>query len=321
MKKSQRKMTVTEALAKVANLPRTEVAQTAPRESLASWTRGYDAEEKRKQEEAEQAKFAGVRAAENQLNETMRQLRDQQAAALFQSESVELNSKCPLIKDGDFTEKDSVESIRVRVRAAFDAARLAIEETDGVRLEASALSKCQTVSRKNLQVKWTEAEAWGSLIRHMLDLGVFTSHDVTYLRVTAPVAQEQPTVDLLAAIEALPATREGERKARELANASYWTTEAADMYAKWAQSIYDAWSVTLTEKQKQAVIQYFLDTNKSFLRYESWNEARRYLVKVGVLESCMVTEDEVLAGRLENTNLNDRDARIAFARESRRING
>jgi hypothetical protein len=93
------------------------------------------------------------------------------------------------------------------------------------------------------------------------------------------------------------------------------------MYAKWAQSIYDAWSVTLTEKQKQAVIQYFLDTNKSFLRYESWNEARRYLVKAGILQSHMVTEDEVLAGRIESTDMSTRDARLEFARESRRING
>ena len=231
----------------------------------------------------------------------LRQLRDQQISALFTTESEELNEQCPLIKDGDFTEQDSVESIRLRIREAFDAARLILEDVDGVRLEPTALPKCQAVSKKNLRVRWTVSQAWEILIRYMIDLGALTSHDITYLQVTAPVSQEQSS-DPLAEMMNQPATREGERKARELGNVSYWTTEAADMYAKWAQSIYDAWSVTLTEKQKQAVIQYFLDTNKSFLRYESWNEARRYLVKAGILQSHMVTEDEVFAGRIEIPN-------------------
>jgi len=307
-------------LAKVNAMPRTDVAQTAPRETLASYTRGYDAEVARQNEAAEQARFAGVRAAENALNETLQKARAQQAAALFNQESDELKSRCKNIVDDQFAEM-SVEQCRQMIREAFDSFRTTLEETQGVRLEATALQKLQAISRKNLGIDLTDANVWWRLYDHANELGVFSDRDVTSIRVAAPSAQEQSS-DPLAEMMNQPATREGERKARELANEHFFSTECREVYDRFLAHCASTWEFAPTEKQARAIVQWFQDTNRSMtVDRTAWDDMRRSLVLAGVLPGHMVTEDEVLAGRLENTNLNDRDARIEFARESRRING
>lgn len=320
MAKKHRVKNPWQELAKVNAMPRTDVAQTAPRETLASYTRGYDAEVARQNEAAEQARFAGVRAAENALNETLQKARAQQAAALFNQESDELKSRCKNIVDDQFAEM-SVEQCRQMIREAFDSFRTTLEETQGVRLEATALQKLQAISRKNLGIDLTDANVWWRLYEHASELGVFSDRDVTSIRVAAPSAQDQSS-DPLAEMMNQPDTREGSRRATELSNEAYWSGEAAEMYQKWAQHLYDTWGVTLTEPQKQAVISWFMKWNKSFTRYESWNECRRALVAAQILDSSMITADEALSQALESTtvSLDNREARQDFIRRSRIIN-
>jgi hypothetical protein len=156
----------------------------------------------------------------------------------------------------------------------------------------------------------------------MIELSAFTSHDVTYLRVVAPAAPQAQSSDPLAEMLNQPATREGERKARELANEHFFSTECREVYNRFLAHCASTWEFSPTEKQARAIVQWFQDTNRSMtVDKTAWDDMRRFLVLAGVLPSRMVTEDEVLAGRIENTDMSTRDARLAFAAESRRING
>ncbi len=323
MKKKHNRSSL-EALLAVQTAPTVKYTAPQGRETLSSFTREYEAAEQRKKDAEEQARLAPVKAAEQQLTETLKALRREQAQALQTVESYYLNTECPLIQDGDFTAQDSVEAIRVRVRNAFDAARQTLEETDGVRLEQGALERCQRVSKLNLQVSWVTPKAWETLIRHMIELGAFSPHDVTHLRAAQPVEQpvQETPVNTLDALDALPNSREGERAARELALRHYLSVEASEMFFKWLKHLYDDYNgFSPNEEQKKAAIQFFQTWNRSYLNYQSWDECRRYLVAAHVFPSHLLTPDEKLSIELEDADLTDRNVRVEFARRSRLING
>ena len=295
----------TAALAAIQTAPKTALDTPAePRNGMKAFAHKFDIDQ-------EATKNAPLKAAQGEHSRLLRELIDRDIPTLYVAPSSFLEATAPSVGDGSQFNNVNPQEIRATIRRVFSEFEDSIM-AEG-QLTVSGRQKLQNIAQVNLSVDWTQVPSWTQafyLLRAAGELSI------------EPSAQpEQDQTDHLQEVLDAPNSREGERAARVAANASYWTGEAAEMFSQWSQLLYDTWEVTLTAPQKQAVVQYFLDTNKSFLRHESFNEARRYLVKAGVLPSNMVTEDEVLAGRLEHTNLNDRDARIEFAQESRRING
>jgi hypothetical protein len=320
--KRKKKLTKTEALAKIATLPvqKVTVTQSRRESGLARFQREEAEREAAEQKRQEEIYFAPVRQAEKQLNETLRKLRDKKSEMLMTVPSEELNTRCKRVTT-QFKGKSSEQCMSL-IREAFSEFRAALEDSRGVRLETAAIQKLQAISSQNLDLDLSDVETWRQIYDYADELGIFNSHDVTHLQVTEPEPVQEPVpVDALGTIDTLPATREGERQARELAQRHYLTTEASQMFVAWTRHLYNDYAGFIPdESQTRAAIQYFIDHNKSYLNHKSWDECRRYLVAAHIFPSHLLTPDEILASRIEHSDMSARDARIDFARESRRIN-
>jgi len=314
MKRTKRKISAVEALSKIRTAPKVtlEAGDTHSRYS----TSGLTAFRHRYEEE----QFEPVRKATQELSATLSKLIEDDSSTLYSAESQFLAATAPSIGEGTQFDGVSSESIRATIRKSFST-----WEDSNVKgkLTQSGREKMQRCARANLNIDSTQVAAWQqifTLLRQsgeLQDQGDSDQPDLIVTEIPDETAQRAG----LESLESLDlSSRSGQRIAREIANSDYFGREGAAMFAQWEAHIYRDYGVTLTDEQKKAVVTWLMKWNKNPLSHTSWNEARRALGKAQIIP-LMVTDDEVLAERIEHSNLNDRDARMEFAAESRRILG
>ena len=261
-------------LAKLNAAPSVKIAaaRQEPRNGLKAFAIAYDREQ------------------ESERNAALR-------AALFTEESAELTSRCGQISE-DFFAGFTNEQATVLIRGAFDGFRLALEAS-GVKLEASALTKLQTIARQNLSLNVTDPSVWQKIYDYAFSLGVFSSHDVTQLAHAQPEQEVEPSLDL----ESIDTTtRDGEKTARELvANEVFGVDgETRKTWNAWLAQLKRDYDFEPTKAQQEAAIYWFQRNARSFLDYNAYNACRRALSLSGDFEEGMFTADERLSLEIEN---------------------
>lgn len=319
--KKRKKIDRNAAMLAVASAPVATYGAT-PYESSRQRFDREEAEDIARRKEAAEATLAPIKA---EITENLRKLRAEQAAALFTSESAELMSRCKQIRDDQFAGM-SVEKCRQLISEAFTQFRAVLEDSQGVRLEASALQKLQIISRKNLGIDLTDATVWAEVYAYADSLGVFDSHDVTQLKVTAqpqPVGEEPIDVD--SAIESLDTTtRDGQKRARTILANHLFSVDAKSVFDEWITSLSNNFDFIPTEDQQRFAIDLFIEKNLSFLSRRSYDDVRKVLVARGIFPERCLTNDDRAAILVESTDARsyqerqDLKAKLALLREGKR---
>jgi hypothetical protein len=97
------------------------------------------------------------------------------------------------------------------------------------------------------------------------------------------------------------------------------TGDFAKVFRQFLDHVYNVWGHVVTNPEATAIREYFERNNFSFTHGPHYDRCRVALVKQGKLPEFLLTEDEVLAERLEHSDLGSRAAKVEFAQESRRL--
>jgi hypothetical protein len=92
------------------------------------------------------------------------------------------------------------------------------------------------------------------------------------------------------------------------------------LFSLWIASLANNFGYVPDEREKRQVVKFFQVHGLSFISRQSYDRVRVAMVKIGVFPSYCLTEDEVLAARLETSDLSDRNVRREFQVENQRIN-
>jgi hypothetical protein len=95
-------------------------------------------------------------------------------------------------------------------------------------------------------------------------------------------------------------TREGSQKLRVLAEQAGVSSVYIPIFLEWLDSMEKHFGFVSTEAQRKAALRYMQEHNYSFTHGPHYDATRRALGKIGIFP-LMLTEDERLAERLENT--------------------
>ena len=271
------------------------------RPSLRKFTEQYNREQQeiaaRQKAEADRP----LREAEAEFSRNLVKLRKAQAENLFINPSEELAAITSHVPD---EVEGTVEHIRTQIREAFDALKRDLS-SQGISLNPSGIHKIQAVSSRNPTIDIRLASNVRKIYDFMQDLNVFTSEDVTVPQpvVTQPVvdssAESTPDLSELERLDL--GSRSGSIRAKELCDSHYYSVEAAAVYQKWTSWLYETFHYVLTPDAKKAAIQFFQDTNSSYLDPKAWERARRNLVRRGLMPRTCLTSEEVLAEEVEQT--------------------
>lgn len=291
---------------------------------LQRFTRVYEAQQRVEEQTRRDSAERPIRQAEQQLTETLRAFRSEQAAALFTAPSDELASRCKRIAADQFAGM-SVEECRSLIRGAFDHFRSDLEDSEGIRLEAGALQKCQAISKHNLTIDFTDPSVWRALFDYADELGVFSQSDVSRRQVVVqPVVVEQP-IDIDSAIEKLDTTtRDGQRKARTMLANHLFSVEAKSVFDEWIASLGNNFDFVPTEDEQRLAIEFFVQRNLSFMNRKSYDDARRVLVARGIFpDRCLTNEDRaaILVEETDARSYQERQAlkaKLALLRDGQR---
>lgn len=249
-----------------------------PRETLASFTREYDRQEREAAERKKEAEEKPIREAQAAFSRTLVKLRAAQAENLFINRSEELAAKCSPVPDHV---PGTVEEIRQQIKDAFESLPQELSR-EGMTLHACGLEKVKKIAQLNPTIDIRQPANWRAIFDHANELGALKADDVT-----VPTPQPEPvkppehsdarTMDDLLAVDA--GTQEGQRAAREIADDLY-ASEVAPLYQEWIDLIYRTFNHVVNRKDADLIAEWFATNNKSWLRHESYNECRRYLVSI-----------------------------------------
>jgi hypothetical protein len=116
-------------------------------------------------------------------------------------------------------------------------------------------------------------------------------------------------------------TREGARKLRDLVEQTGVDVTFAPIFQQWLDSMYEHWGFVSTPEQRVAAQRYFERHNLSFTHGPHYDQCRRALGKSGIFP-LMLTDDEILAERIEQTTLtNNYAGRQDYVRERSKLQG
>ncbi len=287
-------------------MPSTQVAQSAPRETLRSFTREYDAQQAAEQKAREDAALAPVRQAEAQLTESLRALRAQHAAALLAGTSDDLLSRCTQITDEDVIENGapiSIEVVRVRITNALDTIVLKLED-EGIRITDDGRTKLRRIAQqaRYRSINWMDASNWQALFTYADDLNALNDRDVSRTRI-APQAVEAPVAsesfdDVLNRESTF--SRSGAKKIAQAAMASM-QSEAAAAFELFRASIEREFHYVFSQSEIDALIAVMRNRNLTFCSLRDWSQARRACINFGSLPETLRTPSEILDDLIEIT--------------------
>jgi hypothetical protein len=167
---------------------------------------------------------------------------------------------------------------------------------------------------------------WDVLFDRLLTLNCFAESELGYdeslITVYKPAPVAEPVAEVPFDLEATNlSSREGEKLAKAWLSVQYYGVEAAELFTLWINSLSSNFGYVPEERAKRAVVKFFQVHNLNFKDRRSYDRVRVALVKNGVFPSHCLTEDEVLAARLESSDLSDRNVVREFQLENQRING
>jgi hypothetical protein len=290
----------------LGELPLTPVENKSGWETRKEFYARLEREEREKKEAEKRKAEAPLLAVQTKISRNLLKLRKAQAENLFIVPSEELGAMCTHVPENV---PGTVDEIREQIKSAITTGLA------GIPIHESGVAKIRKVAAKNLTIDIRQPENIRKIYDYMNDLGVFTSEDVTVPRPVAPVVQPGPErAPDLSELETLNlSSREGAARGRELANAHYYSVEAAAVYQRWTSFLYDTFKYVLTAEAKKAAIQFFIDTNSSYLDPKAWEKARRSLVRRGLMPRTCLTPEEVVAEQWEQRS--DRSDTFAARKE------
>jgi hypothetical protein len=112
-------------------------------------------------------------------------------------------------------------------------------------------------------------------------------------------------------------------KLRRLASEQALLERVSPMFYDWIISLRQEWDLTFTDEQLKALVfatmKLMEERGLSALSPKSYDYCRRVFSKQGLLPEGLLTPDELLAERIQHSDLSSHAARTEFAQESRRI--
>jgi hypothetical protein len=95
-------------------------------------------------------------------------------------------------------------------------------------------------------------------------------------------------------------TREGSQTAAAIVSRAIFDGQAKLLWLDWLRSLKTNFAYTMPEEVQREAILLFQKNNFSFLNRASYDTIRRQLVRTGAMPQSALTEDEILAGSIEN---------------------
>ncbi len=113
-------------------------------------------------------------------------------------------------------------------------------------------------------------------------------------------------------------TEEGRRTARQIGDALY-EQEMLPLYREWIDLIYRTFNHVVTRKDADLVNAWFATNNKSWLRHESYNECRRYLVSIHHWPDSMLTPEEKTLIAIESLPRSQGESDFSYRRRAQAL--
>jgi hypothetical protein len=294
-----------------SNIKSVEVEPEAPRETLASFTKKYN-------EDQENVRLAPIRAAEQQLNQSLLALRAEKRAALLALPSEELNQICPrFIYDGVTPQA----GLMTQVKYAFDKLKDDLKN-EGITFTDVAGNKLGIICKLNIGIDWTSSAVVRQVFDYCDALGLWSEDEV--IKPKAPAAPQQAKGFDLEDIETLDTTtREGRSAAESTVNEFFYSREVGPIWQSWCDHMKRDYYFVPNDKQSRAIIDFFVKRNLSFHNTRNWDTARVALREIlgpsPRTGQPMLTRAELLSLQLEDADLDNTDVRREFTRKTRDI--
>jgi hypothetical protein len=141
------------------------------------------------------------------------------------------------------------------------------------------------------------------------------------VQLSKPQPTEKQLRELIeSGFDKIPDTREGRKAAMQIIGSLYGY-DVAGIYRSWAEQMERDWHVdVITPKITKFAGEFFMRHNLNPLTPKNYDLLRRVLSKQGLLSPLDYrTKEEKLADALEESDLDSRDVRQAFARHTREI--
>jgi hypothetical protein len=291
------------------------VAGVPARETLASFTREYNRAEQERQAAEQRRIEAAQREREDELARPLREAVKESSRKL----TMFWNKPLSVIRDfgvdlspidmiGDYiimSEANVWDSqLDVRAHKQFKADL----ESRGCTLSSDGwdrLGGFLEALRFHRQISLAVVANWQQALDRLVSLGVFQPGEISGYQVPQPATEpavrhernDAPTMADLLAIDA--GTQEGQRAARQIGDDLY-VQEMLPLYREWIDLIRTAFGHVVTRKDADLINAWFAQNNKSWLRHESYNECRRYLVSIHHWPDSMLTPEEKALTAIES---------------------
>jgi hypothetical protein len=165
-------------------------------------------------------------------------------------------------------------------------------------------------------ISLTSVSNFATALERLVSLDVFQSGELTGYQTPAPAPTPTPTrhtvIDPLAEIESLNLdSREGNRRAKQLAANDFFGREFAHVVDQWEGWLLATFNYVLTDDVRKAAGKWWeRNPTASPLSGESWTSLRLNLVKQGVMPASCRTREEILMETIEvETNTDSYEAR------------
>ena len=113
-------------------------------------------------------------------------------------------------------------------------------------------------------------------------------------------------------------TPEGREREKHLVREAF-RDENTPLFYEWCASLANGFGLYITDEQQRAAISVFREYNFSPRDRRNYDRCRKILVRRGIFPSTASTAEERLSETVETLDMNNRDNRIAFLRESERL--
>jgi hypothetical protein len=292
------------------------VEDDQPRETLASFTKKYN-------EDAEAARVAPIRAAERELNENLRALREENRKALLLIPSADLAKLIGPPWCG--TEEELLAS------AQFAFARFKEQLLrEGITFTPAAGNKLAQIAKLNPYLDWTNAIAVRQIFDYCFDLGLWDGAEVisseAASKTPAPTPEPVDTGLTLDKIEGLDTrTSDAQRASESAVNQYFYSREVGPIWESWKAHMVRDYRFVPNDKQGRAIIDWFVKNNKSFLDTRNWDKCRVALREVlgnsPRTGQPMLTRDELLSISLDSDqiDLDSREGKRQFLKKSQEL--
>jgi hypothetical protein len=295
-----------------SNIKSVDVDPEPEKETLATFTAKYNAEQEAK-------RLAPIRAAEEQMNQTMRALRNEKRIAILIVPSEDLSEMC-----AKFSEEGTpnATALLAQVKYAFNQFTEQLK-TEGITFTPAVNSKLEKVCKLNSDLDWTSSTVIRQVFDYCDSLGLWTESEV--IRPKAPAAPHQQKSFGLEDIESLDTTTsEGRSAAESLVNEFFYSREVGPIWQSWLDFMKREYHFVPNEAQSRKIIDWFTrNRGKSFLNLKHWDECRVSLREVlgnsprtGLP---MLTRAEQLSIDIQSVDMDNPDVRREFTRRTKDI--